>query len=211
MSFASSLSSFSVNSTQSNFKKTPHASNAVDTPQNPINTQIRAKRVRVVQKEADGKSLSVIMSWEDAMAMAETLGHDLIQVSGPTSTLDSERIETVCRIMPYDKFKFEQQKEMHRKDKLNRQATKKNELKEMQIRVNIDPHDLSIKTKQAIGFLEEGHRVKCVLKFKGRELTHMERGDEVMLKVKEVFSANASSDAVKKEGKTWIQIWSPKR
>jgi translation initiation factor IF-3 len=72
-------------------------------------------------------------------------------------------------------------------------------------------HDLDIKLKQFFTFLKEGHRVKCVLKFKGRELTHLDRGDAVFSKIGSTFMSVGVNEPVKKEGKSWFQIWMPKK
>lgn len=112
--------------------------------------------------DAEGQQIGV-MGIEDALRRAEEVGLDLIEVAG---TADPP----VCRIADLGKFRFEQ-------DKRNRDAKKTqrvSEVKEVRLRPRTDEHDLQVRVRAARRFLEEGHKVKVEVRFRGREATHPE-------------------------------------
>jgi translation initiation factor IF-3 len=116
--------------------------------------------VRVI--DADGQQVGV-MPLEEAIRRAEEAGLDLIEVA---ATADPP----VCRIADVGKFKFEQ-------DKRARDAKKNqhiSEVKEVRLRPRTDDHDLQVRVRAARRFLEEGHKVKVEVRFRGREATHPE-------------------------------------
>jgi len=116
--------------------------------------------VRVL--DADGQQIGV-MPTEEAIRRAEEAGLDLIEVA---ATADPP----VCRIADLGKFKFEQ-------DKRARDAKKNqhiSEVKEVRLRPRTDDHDLQVRVRAARRFLEEGHKVKVEVRFRGREATHPE-------------------------------------
>src|SRR5205823_7825123 len=131
------------------------------TPTGPrTNRQIRVPEVRVI--DADGQQVGV-MPLEEAIRRAEEAGLDLIEVA---ATADPP----VCRIADVGKFKFEQ-------DKRARDAKKNqhiSEVKEVRLRPRTDDHDLQVRVRAARRFLEEGHKVKVEVRFRGREATHPE-------------------------------------
>src|SRR5205823_1818236 len=131
------------------------------TPTGPrTNRQIRVPEVRVL--DADGQQIGV-MPTEEAIRRAEEAGLDLIEVA---ATADPP----VCRIADLGKFKFEQ-------DKRARDAKKNqhiSEVKEVRLRPRTDDHDLQVRVRAARRFLEEGHKVKVEVRFRGREATHPE-------------------------------------
>lgn len=130
-----------------------------------VNDQIRISPVRVVGN--DGEMLGVIPT-PQAMQMAMEAGLDLVEVAPNVRP-------PVCRIMDYGKFKYEQ----HKKKKSNT-GGKAAELKEIRLRPKTGDHDIEFKIKQARGFLEERHKVKLTVMFKGRENAHHERGRDVL-------------------------------
>ncbi len=121
---------------------------------------IRATQVRVI--DADGQQIGV-MPIEDAIKRAEEAGLDLIEVA---ATADPP----VCRIADLGKFKFEQDKRA-RESKKNQHIS---EVKEVRLRPRTDDHDLQVRVRAARRFLEEGHKVKVEVRFRGREATHPE-------------------------------------
>ena len=145
-----------------------------------INEQIRDNEVRVIG--ADGAQLGV-MSARDAQKLADEAGMDLVKIA-PTA------VPPVCRIMDYGKYRFE-------KEKREKEARKKQqvvELKEIQLSCRIDTHDFETKVKHAHRFLKDGNKVRVVLRFKGREMTHISLGGEIMAKFEEACSEFGSVD-----------------
>lgn len=124
-----------------------------------INEQIRDKEVRVIGEE--GQQLG-IMSSKDALKLAEEAGVDLVKIA-PTAN------PPVCRIVDYGKFKYEQL----RKEKEAKKKQKVVEVKEIRLSPNIDTNDLNTKVSAARKFLEKGNKVKITLRFRGREMAHM--------------------------------------
>jgi translation initiation factor IF-3 len=116
--------------------------------------------VRVI--DADGQQVGV-MPTEEAIRRAEEAGLDLIEVA---ATADPP----VCRIADLGKFKFEQEKRA-RDAKKNQHVS---EVKEVRLRPRTDDHDLQVRVRAARRFLEEGHKVKVEVRFRGREATHPE-------------------------------------
>ena len=145
-----------------------------------INDQIKAKEVRVVGE--DGESLG-IMSPEAALNLAYDQGYDLVLMA-------PQAVPPVCRIMDYGKFRFE-------RDKKEKEAKKKQhiiELKEIQLSCRIDTHDFETKLKHAQRFLGDGNKVRVVMRFKGREMSHVAIGQEIMAKFVEECSELGASD-----------------
>ncbi len=126
----------------------------MSTPRININTQIRAKELRVIG--VGGANLGVI-SLAQALEAAKEAGLDLIEIS-PTAT------PPVAKIMDYGKFQYEQQK----KDRDSRAKSHTTETKAIQIKVETGDGDLTRKAKQAADWLREGHRVKIELFLRGR-------------------------------------------
>jgi translation initiation factor IF-3 len=133
-----------------------------------VNNQIRFAQVLVIDQT--GKQLGVMNSYQ-ANQLAEQAGLDLLCVAPGAKP-------PVCKILDYGKYRFEQQKKA--------KEAKKNQhiidIKEVQISPQIGDHDLQVKVKAAIGFFEEGHKVKLVLRFKGRQMAHQEIGVETVNK-----------------------------
>ena len=124
-----------------------------------INGQIRDKEVRVIGE--DGAQLG-IMSAAEAQKLADEAGLDLVKIA-PTAK------PPVCRIVDYGKFKYEQA----RKEKEAKKKQKTIEVKEIRMSPNIDTNDLNTKVGAARKFLSKGDRVKVTIRFRGRELAHM--------------------------------------
>lgn len=109
------------------------------------------------------------MKTRDALALARGLNLDLVEVAPNASP-------PVCRLLDYGKYRYEQGK----KEKEARKSQKVIVVKEVRLRPKIDDHDLETKGKQARGFLEDGHKVKMTVLFRGREMAHQDIGREVL-------------------------------
>lgn len=153
---------------------------AIATKELQINEQITAKEVRLVgvNQEALG-----IMPLERARQYAYQNNVDLVLIA-PMAT------PPVCRAMDYGKYCFEQ-------DKREKEARKKQQIikvKEIQLSCRIDVHDFETRVNQAKKFLSGGDKVKVVLRFKGREMTHQDIGREVIARFLEACSEVGSND-----------------
>ena len=144
-----------------------------------INEEIKVKEVRVVGEE--GESLG-IMSSDAALELAYDKGYDLVLMA-------PQAVPPVCRIMDYGKYRFE-------RDKKEKEVKKKQviELKEIQLSCRIDTHDFETKARHAQKFLESGNKVRVVMRFKGREMSHMTIGQEIMERFRESCSEVGSVD-----------------
>ena len=132
----------------------------------PINEEIRYPEVRVV---GPNDAQPGIMKIADAISYAEKNGVDLVLIA-PTAQ------PPVCRAIDYGKFCFE-------RDKREKEAKKKQvivKVKEIQLSCRIEQHDFDTRVNQAKRFLAEGNKVKAVVRFKGREMSHMDLGREVI-------------------------------
>src|SRR5690606_10367201 len=113
----------------------------------------------------------------------------------------------VCRIMDYGKFRYEQQK----KEKEARKNQKVVDLKEVWFRSNIDEHDYQTKFRNVVKFLGEGDKVKCSVRFRGREIAHASIGQKILERVaKEVGDICVIERMPKLEGRSMIMILAPK-
>lgn len=162
-----------------------------------INEEIRAKEVRLVGPE--GEQLG-IKSFRDAMQMAIDASLDLVNVAPQAKP-------PVCRIMDYGKFRYEQQK----KEKEARKNQKVVDLKEVWFRANIDEHDYQTKFRNVVKFLNEGDKVKCSVRFRGREITHAKLGQKILERVASEVGDNCIIERIPKlEGRSMIMILAPK-
>lgn len=130
------------------------------------NLRIKAPQVRVI--DPDGKQLGVMTS-DQAYKLALQIGLDLVEVA-------PNAVPPVCRILDFGKYIYEENK----KTKTSKSGATK--IKEIELTARIDPHDLMTKMTHAEDFLNEGNKVKMRLKFRGREMAHVEIGFAVMNK-----------------------------
>lgn len=133
-----------------------------------VNDQIRAKEVRLI---ADNGEQIGIISTIEARRQASVAGLDLVAINISNGV-------PICKILDYGKFKYDQSRKERENAKKNREA--RVELKEIQLRPTTDSNDIAIKAKRAQGFLNDGDKVKVIMKFKGREITHLDVGAHVM-------------------------------
>ena len=145
-----------------------------------INEAIQCKEIRVVGPE--GEAIG-IMTPEAALKIAYDQGYDLVMMAPKAQP-------PVCRIMDYGKYRFERDKK-EKEAKKNQQTI---ELKEIQLSCRIDTHDFETKARHAQRFLKEGNKVRVVMRFKGREMSHVSIGQEIMQKFREVCSELGTVD-----------------
>ena len=132
----------------------------------PINEQIRAKEVQVIDDAGEKRG---VMALNDALDLAFDKKLDLVLVAPNAEP-------PVCKIMNYGKYKFEQAK----KEKEARKKQKTFEVKEIRITPNIEQHDFEFKAKNAKKFIEDGNKVKITVRFRGRELNYVKLGEAVL-------------------------------
>jgi len=131
-----------------------------------VNDRIRAKTVRVVAPDGAQIGLKEI---DEALWLANQLGMDLVEVAPGSDP-------PVCRLMDYGKYKYEQSV----KAREGRKKSSRTVIKEVKFKTKIDSHDFDTKVRRAAGFLEEGHKIKAVVMFFGREITHPDRGRDLL-------------------------------
>ena len=133
-----------------------------------INQRIRASEIRLIY---EGDQLG-IMTPQQAQRIADDKGLDLVEIS-------PRAVPPVCRIMDYGKYKFEESK----KKQLSRKGTAIFETKEIKFRPKTEGHDMDFKVKHVRRFLSEGHKVRLVVVFRGREMVHPQMGNAVLDRV----------------------------
>lgn len=141
-----------------------------------------------------------IVSTAEALRMAREAGLDLVEVA-PTAR------PPVCRIMDYGKWRYQQQK----KEDKSRASSRAGRLKQINIdTIRIGEHDLEIKINRAKDFLKEGNKVQFTLRFKGREMAHLDLGRILFNKVKsELFLVSKVERDAKMEGKRMTLVLQP--
>ena len=163
-----------------------------------INEEIRGREFRIIGE--DGEQLG-IMSSQDALKIAEEAELDLVCISPMAKP-------PVCKIIDYGKYRYE----MIRRDKEAKKKQKIVELKEVRLSPNIDTNDLATKTNAARKFLEKGNKVKVTLRFRGREVSHMNQSRYIL----DYFAKSLADIAVidkpsKVEGRTLVMFMSAKK
>lgn len=157
----------------------------------------RVRDVRLIDEEGEQRG---IVDVRTALSMAKEQGLDLIEVA-------PQAVPPVCRIMDYGKYKYEQAK----RDKDAHKKQKGGDVKGVWLRPQTDDHDLEFKLKNALKFLEEGDKVRVVVRFRSREITHPEFGRRLLERVAELSAGVA---AVEKppamEGRMMTMILAPK-
>ena len=172
--------------------------NAPTTNEPRINDRIRAREVRLVDQ--DGRQLG-IKPLPEALLIAQQQDLDLVEVA-PLAT------PPVCRIMDYGKFKFDA---AQRARESRRKATNVG-IKEMKYRPKIGQGDFDTKTRQVLRFLNEGHKVKVTVMFRGREVFHPDLGKRILDRIAEQVDGTAriESDA-RLDGKNMVMVLAPDR
>lgn len=163
-----------------------------------VNEQIRDREVRLIGE--DGEQLGV-MSSREAQKLADEAGLDLVKIA-PTAK------PPVCKIVDYGKFRYEQT----RKEKEARKKQRIIEVKEIRMSPNIDTNDLNTKINAARKFLEKGDKVKITLRFRGREMTHMQSSKHILDDFAQALAEIAVVEkAPKVEGRNMTMFLAEKR
>lgn len=163
-----------------------------------INEQIRDREVRLIGEH--GEQIGVV-SIQEAQRLADEAGLDLVKIA-PTAK------PPVCKIVDYGKFRYEQA----RKEKEAKKKQKIVEIKEIRLSPNIDTNDLNTKIGAARKFLTKGDRVKITLRFRGREMAHMNNSKHILDDIAEALSDVAVVEkAPKVEGRTMTMFLTEKK
>ena len=163
-----------------------------------LNEEILDKEIRVIGE--DGAQLG-IMSAEEANAIAEENGLDLVKIS-------PNAVPPVCKIMDYSKFCFDQKK----REKEAKKNQKVVEIKEIRMSPSIDTNDLNTKVKAALKFLADGNRVKVSVRFRGREMAHTNLGEKLLMNFAESCAESATMEKNPKlEGRFMAMFLTPKK
>lgn len=163
-----------------------------------INEQIRDREVRVIGE--NGEQLGV-MSAREAQKLAFEAELDLVKIAPNAKP-------PVCKIIDYGKFRYEQT----RKEKEAKKKQKTVEIKEIRMSPNIDSNDLNTKVSAARKFIEKGARVNVTLRFRGREMAHVQTSKVILDQFAEALSDVAVVDkAPKLEGRNMMMFLTVKR
>ncbi|GMU91637.1 MAG: translation initiation factor IF-3 [Candidatus Hydrogenedentota bacterium] len=164
-----------------------------------VNEQIIGRQVRVIDEQ--GNQLG-IMSPDDALRDAYERGLDLVEVAPNASP-------TVCRIMDYGKYKYQQSKRLKESRKHQHTIV----VKEVKYRPKIDDHDFDYKTNHVREFLQEGNKVKVTITFRGREMAHPEFGQELLARIieatKDLAQEQIDVSRLRIEGRQMVVVLSP--
>lgn len=169
---------------------------------NPINEQIRCKEMMVIGP--NGEQMGV-KTKQDALTLAGYAGFDLVLMSeGGNGNMP------VCKIMDYNKFKYEKKKKTKEAQKKQRETMV--ETKEFRLSVNIDVHDFDTRVNNARKAFEKGNKVKASIRFKGRQIAHPELAQEVLDRFYEKVSDVADIESKPRiEGRTMYSMLAPKK
>ena len=140
------------------------------------------------------------MSVDEGLELARDAGLDLVEVA-PNSK------PPVCKILDYGKFKFQAQKKANEA----RKKQKIIDVKEIKMRPNIDTHDYDTKMRAAVKFLGNGDKVKVTVRFRGREMAHLDLGRNLMDRVEQDMAEIAKIETeAKMEGRQMTMILAPR-
>nr|WP_244269707.1 translation initiation factor IF-3 [Caldanaerovirga acetigignens] len=163
-----------------------------------VNYEIKAREVRVI--DVDGKQLG-IMPLKEALRLAQERQLDLVKVAPQAKP-------PVCKIMDYGKYKYEQSK----REKEARKNQKVISVKEIRMSPNIEEHDFQVRVKSALRFLDDGNKVKVTVRFRGREITHTQLGEDVLKRLAESVKEKAVIEKPPViEGRNMVMILSPRQ
>ncbi len=163
-----------------------------------INERIFSSTLRVL--ESDGKQLGILSKF-DALSKARELSLDLVEIAPNASP-------PVAKIIDFKKFLYQEEK----KKKEEKKKSKTSETKELRLGPFMNEHDLMVVLRKARGFLEDGNKVKFVVKFAGRQITHPEFGERILEKTIEYLSDVSKIEREKHfEGRQLITILSAQK
>ena len=163
-----------------------------------INEQIRDREVRVIGEE--GQQLGV-MPPKEAMKLAKEANVDLVKIAPSANP-------PVCKLVNYGKYRYE----LARKEKEAKKKQKTIDIKEVRLSPNIDTNDLNTKVNQARKFLSKGDKVKVTLRFRGRELAHVNQSKGILDDfAKQLEDIAVVDKPAKFEGRSMIMFLSEKK
>ena len=163
-----------------------------------INEQIRDREIRLIGE--DGEQLG-IMSAREAMKIAQEAELDLVKIAPAAKP-------PVCKIIDYGKYKYEQA----RKEKEAKKKQKTVEVKEVRLSPNIDTNDLNTKINNAKKFISKGNKVKVTLRFRGREMAHVQQSKHILDDFAETLADVAVVEKpAKMEGRAMSMVIAEKR
>ena len=161
------------------------------------NEDIQSPEVQLI--DAEGVNQGAIKT-RDAIAQAQELGLDLVIIAANSTP-------PVAKMLDLGRFKYAAQK----KAAEARKKQKVIEVKEIQLRPNIDTHDYETKMKAVMRFLEDGDRVKVTMRFRGREMAHQDIGMGLLVKVQQEMEAKAKVESSpRSEGRQMVMVLAPK-
>jgi translation initiation factor IF-3 len=161
-----------------------------------INDRIRAREVRLV--DPDGRQLG-IKPLPEALHIAREADLDLVEVAPMANP-------PVCKILDYGKWKYE----AAQRDKESRRKTSNVQIKEMKYRPKIGGGDFDTKTRKVAHFLDQGHKVKITIMFRGREMAHPELGKRILDQIAEQLTPGAKVEAAPKlDGRNMVMVLAP--
>ena len=164
--------------------------------QHRINDRIRAREVRLIGPDGDQLGIQPV---PEALRMARGLDLDLVEVAPAANP-------PVCRIMDYGKFRYEEAQ----KAKESRRKSTQVSVKEVKFRPKIGKGDFDTKVRHLIEFLDDGHKVKVTLQFRGREMAHPELGSRILDQVIEAVGPLGKIDSqARLEGRSMSMVMSP--
>ncbi|PKN38234.1 MAG: translation initiation factor IF-3 [Deltaproteobacteria bacterium HGW-Deltaproteobacteria-2] len=162
-----------------------------------VNREIKSASVRVISEE--GKQLGVI-TLEEALANAESVGLDLVEVSATDPP--------VCKIMDYGKYRYKQSKKLHDAKKSQTII----QVKEIKLKPKTEEHDVQVKLNHIKKFLKNHDKVKVSMMFRGREIAFTDIGKKLMERVKDELANEGIIDQEPRlEGRNMVMIVSPKK
>ena len=163
-----------------------------------INGQIRDKEVRVIAENGDQLG---VMPVKEAMKLAQEAELDLVKIAPKAQP-------PVCKIIDYGKYRYE----LARKEKEAKKKQKAVEVKEVRISPNIDTNDLNTKVNNAKKFIAKGNKVKVTLRFRGREMAHMQQSKHILDDFAEMLAEVAVVEKpAKLEGRSMSMVLTEKR
>jgi translation initiation factor IF-3 len=165
-------------------------------PQTRINEGIRVPQVRLI--DVDGTQIG-IKATDEALRYAWDKNLDLVEVA-------PQARPPVCRVMDYSKYRYEQEQ----KAKLARKHQSTITIKEIKLRPKIDPHDYATKKGHVVRFLKNRDKVKVTIMFRGREMTHPERGRQLLLQLAEDVKDLATIESQPlQDGRNMVMMLAP--
>lgn len=161
-----------------------------------MNHQIRFPTVRLIDEK--GTMIGIVNN-NEALIMAQNKGLDLVEI-------DQNQRPPICKIMDYGKYKYQEEKKQKELRKLNKPSL----TKEIQFSPNVDVNDALIKTRKIREFIEDGNKVKIAMRFKGRDLAHVDLGrktfDDILDGLKDVSKIETKTEFT---GNTLMAVIAP--